>query len=972
MIHLVPRVVLTILACAIVNFCSAQNWQALNPPLNLFNGTIYATTTDSSGNIYAGGEFKNSSHNRFVAKWNGTGWNELGTGLSALNANGPILALSTFGDTIYAAGGFLNNLSKNYVARWDGAAWRELDSSSSLRANGLIYSIAVDKSGNVYAAGRFTNGAGKNYVAKWNGHSWKELGIGAGALNANNDIFAIAVDAAGNVYAGGNFTNTAGEKYIAKWDGNSWTALGSVATLLNAHGFIYCLATDKIGNVYAGGDFRNSNNEYCLVKWNGASWTETGNGTHALHANGSIKTIAVNNKNEIYVAGYFTDATGNYSVAKWDGISWLTVNNYQSPFQLNESIQSIAIDVAYNLYAGGKFLNKSGHSFVAKWNGTDWNDMGSKGDPFYSSAPIYQVVADSFGHVYVSGYLLDNDGRFYLQHWNGSGWEQLQTPYTSGLSIYLQNNGGFRASHQMAVDRKGNLYVTGRRTISFDKGYDCILKWDGVQWSILEDFQNSLKAVNHNSVYGLGEIEIGPDGNIYVAGSFNDSAYGLCSLAKWDGKTWSRLPGSGGEIDQFCVAGDGNIYAYGGFVGQSGRVVISNYNPAVHFNWQEVKSGNTSLGVPGFNVFSDLAIDSNNNLYVSGDFTNSAGKRYIAKWDGRSWSELGTTRTLGRRLGIDHNGNIYTNDGEGSPEASIIKWNGTSWVGISVPVGTNGPFPNGIVFSMDAAGNIYTDAPSNEPGVGSFIVKYAPVPSLLPKLVSFTPVNGSLGTTVTITGKNLTGTASVYFGGTKAASFIVKNDSTVAAVVANGATGSITVITTGGSDSLRTFTFTCDSIKGPVPYIYLTRDTILESTYSDNYQWFYNNVKLMAATTNSLRVTDAGFYHVETSTDKICWVPSLDYFVLLRRTPLSDSLKLNIYPNPSNGSFTVDVKLPRTTTVKTYVQVLDANGIIIQQTSKLIFYGNEIKIPISISSKGTFGVKIFVNDDAVQQSVIVL
>lgn len=94
--------------------------------------------------------------------------------------------------------------------------------------------------------------------------------------------------------------------------------------------------------------------------------------------------------------------------------------------------------------------------------------------------------------------------------------------------------------------------------------------------------------------------------------------------------------------------------------------------------------------------------------------------------------------------------------------------------------------------------------------------------------------------------------------------------------------------------------------------------------------------------------------------------------VLIRRSPLSDSLKVSIYPNPSNGNFTAYVKLPQTTTVKIYVEVFDVNGIQILQTSKLIFYGNEIRIPVNISSKGTFLVKIFVNDDAVQQSVIIL
>lgn len=958
---------LCILLNLFTNLCFAQTWEPLNPPLNLFSGTIYSTGIDKSGNVYAAGDFKNSTHNNFVAAWNGTSWNEVGSGTAPLNANGSILTLATFGDTVYAAGAFTNKFNENYVARWNGKSWSELDSNTSFHANGgLIYSITVDRQGNVYAAGRFTNEGGKNYVAKWDGHSWSELGTGTNALNANNDIFAISVDAYGNVYAGGYFTNTSGKEYIAKWDGHSWRELGTAANALNANGFINCLATDTNGNLYAGGTFMNNNGEYYLAKWNGTKWVETGSGGNTLHANGAIKSVAINNKNEVYVAGYFADGL-RYYVAKWNEVSWSPVDNMQSSLPANDPIQSITVDTNDNLYAAGKFLNKSGHAFVAKWNRTDWNEMGSKGDPFYSNQPIYQIVADSVNNVYVSGYFLDNGGRYYLEHWNGGGWQQLLVPDTSGLNLYIRNTANSQKSHQMVTDKQGNLYVTGRRTISWNDGYDCILKWDGVKWSILEDFPNSLHTFNDNPVYGITEIEMDTKGNIYAAGKFIDSAYGLYSLSKWDGKTWTRLPGSYTDyIQDFCVTGDGNFYAFGGFGDK-----IARYNPAKNIYWNEVKNGNSRLLVPGSNVFMALATDTSNNLYVAGDFSDSAGKRYIAKWDGKSWSEFGVTNSLGKVLTIDVNNNIYTTDGAGAiAGGAITKWNGTSWVSIGMTVGTNDVYPIGSLLVTDLAGNVYTDA-SNESGVGSFIAKLNVKPTLRPALTGFAPASGSVGTAVTIKGNNLTSTAMVSFGGTKATSYAVKNDSTITAVVANGSTGNILVQTVGGADSLGTFVYTCDSVKGSVPSISLAGDSVLLSSYASNYQWYYNNHKLNNEISNSMHVAGAGFYHVETSEDKVCWIPSPDYPVLISRTS-PDSLQLSVYPNPSHGNFTAYVKLPKITTMKAYVQVTDVNGVQILQTSRLIFYGNEIRIPISINVKGTFFVKVFVNDDAVQQSIIIL
>ena len=87
---------------------------------------------------------------------------------------------------------------------------------------------------------------------------------------------------------------------------------------------------------------------------------------------------------------------------------------------------------------------------------------------------------------------------------------------------------------------------------------------------------------------------------------------------------------------------------------------------------------------------------------------------------------------------------------------------------------------------------------------------------------------------------------------------------------------------------------------------------------------------------------------------------------------MSDTLKVNLYPNPSTGNFTVDVKLPQITSVIAYVTIYDVNGIKVLQTNKLIFYGSEIKIPVTKNAKGSFFVKAYVNGDSRQQAIIIM
>ncbi len=76
-----------------------------------------------------------------------------------------------------------------------------------------------------------------------------------------------------------------------------------------------------------------------------------------------------------------------------------------------------------------------------------------------------------------------------------------------------------------------------------------------------------------------------------------------------------------------------------------------------------------------------------------------------------------------------------------------------------------------------------------------------------PNIVGFTPQVGTTGTVVTISGFGFTGAQNVLFGGTPASSFTVVSDSVVTAVVENGSTGDVTLVTANGLGILPGFTF---------------------------------------------------------------------------------------------------------------------------------------------------------------------
>ncbi|MFP5042853.1 IPT/TIG domain-containing protein [Parasediminibacterium sp. JCM 36343] len=82
-----------------------------------------------------------------------------------------------------------------------------------------------------------------------------------------------------------------------------------------------------------------------------------------------------------------------------------------------------------------------------------------------------------------------------------------------------------------------------------------------------------------------------------------------------------------------------------------------------------------------------------------------------------------------------------------------------------------------------------------------------PITLKLPAISSFSPTIAIASTRVTILGTGFTGAKAVNFGGTAASSYTVVNDSTIKAIVAIGASGSISVTTSAGTATKAGFSF---------------------------------------------------------------------------------------------------------------------------------------------------------------------
>jgi hypothetical protein len=154
---------------------SDANWISMGGLVGA-NGPVYAAVVDDSGSLYIGGEFTivGEVFANNLAKWNGSRWTSLGSGM-----DGIVVALAVLGNDLFAGGVFATagGTTAYHIARWDGSSWTPLGAGM----NSAVWALAV-LGGDLYAGGDFitAGGTAANYIANWNGSSWSALGSGMG------------------------------------------------------------------------------------------------------------------------------------------------------------------------------------------------------------------------------------------------------------------------------------------------------------------------------------------------------------------------------------------------------------------------------------------------------------------------------------------------------------------------------------------------------------------------------------------------------------------------------------------------------------------------------------------------------------------------------------------------------------------------------------------------------------------------
>ncbi len=184
--------------------------------LQEYNGDLYMAGVYA--NYYDDPIVTTNPANKIV-KWNGSNLTTVpGFGdytYDGIYGSNAIRALVVYNGELIAAGNFnvANGDPGNNIARWNGTSWQPLGTGLDY----VAFSLVVHN-GDLYVGGMFTLAGGipVNGIAKWNGSMWSA--VGTKNLTATNTLKVYKNE----LYATGEFTNSGNPDYIAKFDGTDW------------------------------------------------------------------------------------------------------------------------------------------------------------------------------------------------------------------------------------------------------------------------------------------------------------------------------------------------------------------------------------------------------------------------------------------------------------------------------------------------------------------------------------------------------------------------------------------------------------------------------------------------------------------------------------------------------------------------------------------------------------------------------
>jgi trimeric autotransporter adhesin len=599
-------------------------------------------------------------------------------------------------ERLLAAGQFslIDGFPCRGVAEWDGTRWlAPLPANTpTLNLDGACY-----HNGELYIVGQFSAPGNVAGVGRWDGTAFRQVGT----LLTQRARCAVSFN--GELYIGGDFTAVAGvpgTAALARWNGSAWQPVGTGLTRAGGGASARALLVTADGLVVAG-DFDTAGGLASpdVAIWNGAQWSARA----GLDAGSSFRINAITmHEGALHAAGMHANST---PVWRWDA-----GQNAWTPLASSTSGEVFTLaSFADHLYAGGNFLSINAVQAplrLAKWDGQAWTGaidpsplLVQVGSGILKAAPFggrLVLGGQQMGYRTVGG--TSGPYRAAVLTYDGAEWRTFATGL-DGAPLDMLRVGP-------DIILAGPFRVAGGRRVNG------IARWNG------SEFLPMGQGLYSNTGTTTGEIasdlEVGPDGMLYVCGLFTASDPGpparfLDGVARWDGSVWRRTAAPGGHPtgqmydfaifnNQLFVTGNGAITGAGGVLAYTGATwqgtgwpfgtapfCIEPFQGVLYvgpYRW----TGTTFPSVQGGPQSMVDLRELNGRFFGLADGAFPTGGSCVGELRDGVWTTLGTglfsglSNSLSGALNWYHGDLIAARAFTGiDPVSRVIRWNGAVW-----------------------------------------------------------------------------------------------------------------------------------------------------------------------------------------------------------------------------------------------------------------------------------------------------
>ena len=764
------------------------------------NATVLALAVQPDGKVLVGGDFDNyngSNAPRYLLRLNATGTLDAGFNAGGTGAAGPVNALVVQPDGKVLVGGQFYNTyngspAPNGVLRLGTTGL--LDASFNAGGAGIGFAtsaraLALQADGKVLVGGSFSD---------YNGDPAAPNGLLR--LNANGTLNDAATAPAGLAYTWSNgatgpsiTVNTPGDYQATATTTANGTGYSNVVRLSAPPAVTATLSPAGPLALPAGGS--------ALLT---ATATRPGFNVAGSGFNGFVQAVVVQPDGKVLVGGIFTSYNGNPAAPddllrlNADGTLDASFNAGGSGF--DDYVFALALQPDGRILVGGAFISYNGSGAAPNRvlhlnaNGTLDNTFNAAGAGDGASLDVHALALLPDGKVLIGG-------EFSAYNGNAAAPNELLRLNADGSLDTTFNPGGAGADDiilALAVQADGKVVIGGRFTTyngnSAVPTYLLRVNADGT----FDASFNPGGAGPSNPVAAMAvtALAVQPDGKILVGGEFtayNGSPAAPDCLLRLNP---SGLPdntfnpggsGAGNVVSALALQPDGKILAGGSFAAYNGSPAAP--DRVLRLSATGLLDNTFNAGGSGIDFsVAALALLPDGRLVVGGDFHNYNG--------------IPTPSAL-LRLRAD-----------GSLDNATAALPGATFV-------INPGATAGATRTVNTAGT-YT-ATATDPATGctfasNGVVVTTAAAASAPALTLLGPNSGPVGSSLTLTGSNLTGATAVTFAGTAnntvttglSVSGTGSAQTLTVAVPSGAATGNVTVTTPNGTSNGLPFTLVQD------------------------------------------------------------------------------------------------------------------------------------------------------------------